>query len=104
MNGIVSAYLEFARVQAMNRKPMTMAGWIAKLDEFLKIADREVLDHAGRVSHEQARLKAEAEFEKYRAARINAESEVERAFAAASKRIEQTAKAVTKPRKPKGKD
>ena len=104
LNRIVTAYLEFAEVQAMGRRPMAMADWIAKLDEFLKIADREVLDHAGRVSHEQARLKAEAEFEKYRAARINAESEVERAFAAASKRIEQTAKAVTKPRKPKGKD
>ena len=102
LNRIVTAYLEFAEVQAMGRRPMAMADWIAKLDEFLSLADREVLDHAGRVSQEQARQKAEAEFEKFRAARINAESEVERDFAAASKRIEQTAKALKKPRAPKG--
>lgn len=102
LNRIVTAYLEFAEVQAMGRRPMAMADWIAKLDEFLSIADRAVLGHAGRVSQEQARHKAEAEFEKFRAARINAESEVERAFAAASKRIEQTAKSLKKPRAPKG--
>ena len=103
LNRIVTAYLEFAEVQAMGRRPMAMAGWIAKLDEFLSLADRAVLDHAGRVSQEQARLKAEAEYEKFRMARINAESDVERAFAAASKRVEQTAKALKKPRAPKGK-
>lgn len=103
LNRIVTAYLEFAEVQAMGRRPMAMADWIAKLDEFLSLADRAVLDHAGRVSQEQARLKAEAEYEKFRTARINAESEVERAFAAASKRVEQTAKALKKPRVPKGK-
>ena len=103
LNRIVTAYLEFAEVQAMGRRPMAMADWIAKLDEFLSLADRAVLDHAGRVSQEQAKQKAEAEFEKFRAARINAESDVERAFAAASKRIEQTAKTLRKPRAPKGK-
>lgn len=103
LNRIVTAYLEFAEVQAMGRRPMAMADWIAKLDEFLSLADRAVLDHAGRVSQEQARLKAEAKYEKFRTARINAESEVERAFAAASKRIEQTAKTLRKPRAPKGK-
>ena len=103
LNRIVTAYLEFAELQAMNRRPMAMADWIAKLDDFLRMADRDVLDHAGRVSQEQARLKAEGEFEKFRTARINAESDVERAFAAASKRIEQTAKTLKKPRAPKGK-
>lgn len=104
LNRIVTAYLEFAEVQAMGRRPMAMADWIAKLDEFLSLADRAVLGHAGRVSQEQAKHKAEAEFEKFRAARVNAESEVERDFAAASKRIEQTAKALKKPRAPKGKE
>ena len=103
LNRIVTAYLEFAEVQAMGRRPMAMADWIAKLDEFLSLADRAVLDHAGRVSQEQARLKAEAEYEKFRMARINAESEVERAFAAASKRVEQAAKTLKKPLAPKGK-
>jgi hypothetical protein len=104
LNRIVTAYLEFAEVQAMRRRPMAMADWIAKLDDFLALSDREVLDHAGRVSQEQAKVKAEAEYEKFHRARINAESEVERAFAAASKRIEQTAKAAKKPRAPKAKN
>ncbi|MDQ1257808.1 MAG: hypothetical protein QG656_2414, partial [Candidatus Hydrogenedentes bacterium] len=39
LNRIVTAYLEFAELQALNRNPMTMAGWIAKLDDFLKLSD-----------------------------------------------------------------
>jgi hypothetical protein len=65
LNRIVTAYLEFAELQALSRKPMTMADWIVKLDDFLKMSDREILDHAGKVSHEQAREKAELEFEVY---------------------------------------
>jgi type I restriction enzyme S subunit len=49
----------------MRRRPMYMTDWIAKLDEFPRISDREVLVHAGRVSHEQALAKAEAEFPMY---------------------------------------
>lgn len=66
LNRIVTAYLEFAELQALNHNPMTMAGWIAKLDDFLKLSDREILDHAGRISHEQAKEKAEAQYEGYR--------------------------------------
>ena len=66
LNRIVTAYLEFAELQALNRNPMTMADWIAKLDDFLKLSDRDILDHAGRISHEQAREKAEAQYEIYR--------------------------------------
>lgn len=102
LNRVVTVYLEFADLQARDRKPMAMRDWIKKLDDFLRLSDREVLDHAGRVSHEQARLKAEAEFDKYRATRINAESEVERAFEAATKKLGKSAKPVAKPRKPKG--
>ena len=103
LNRIVTAYLEFAEIQATNRRAMAMADWIAKLDDFLRVADREVLDHAGRISHEQAKLKAEAEYDRFRAVRINAESEVERAFEAATKKIERSAKALSRPGKPKGK-
>ena len=46
LNRIVSAYLDFAELQAMSRRAMTMDAWIAKLDEFLRLADREVLTHA----------------------------------------------------------
>jgi len=67
LNRIVSLYIEFAELQALNRKPMTMRNWIEKLDEFLKISGRELLDHAGRISAETAKLKAEMEYERYRA-------------------------------------
>ena len=63
---MVTAYLEFAELQALNRKPMRMADWITKLDDFLKLGDREIIDHAGKISHEQAKEKAEAEYEIYR--------------------------------------
>jgi hypothetical protein len=66
LNRIVSAYLEFAEVQALNRKPMTMRAWIAKLDDFLKLSDRELLDHAGKVTAEAAKAKAELEFERFK--------------------------------------
>ena len=48
LNRIVMAYLEFAEVQAMNRKPMTMRNWIAKLDDFLRLSDRKILTTPGK--------------------------------------------------------
>jgi len=62
LNRIVTAYLEFAELQALNRKPMYMADWIGKLDDFLRLSDRQILTHAGKISHETAVEKAEAEF------------------------------------------
>ena len=52
LNRIVSMYLDFAELQALNRKPMYMRDWIAKLDDFLRVSERDILTHAGRVSHE----------------------------------------------------
>jgi hypothetical protein len=66
LNRIVSLYIEFAELQALDRKPMTMRRWIEKLDEFLKISGRELLDHAGHISAETARAKAEREYDRYR--------------------------------------
>lgn len=54
LNRIVTAYLEFAELQAIRRKPMHMADWIQKLDDFLKLADHAILDHAGKISAEIA--------------------------------------------------
>ena len=65
LNRIVTAYLEFAELQALNRNPMTMTDWIAKLDDFLKLSDRDILSHAGKIPHEQAKEKAEAEYGLY---------------------------------------
>lgn len=65
LNRIVTAYLEFAELQALNRRPMTMRNWVVKLDEFLRIGEREILAHAGKISHEMAVQKAELEYEKF---------------------------------------
>jgi len=48
LNRIVNLYLEYAELQALERKPMTMRDWITKLDDFLKASGRELLDHAGK--------------------------------------------------------
>ena len=53
LNLIVSRYLDFAELQARSRLVMTMRDWIARLDDFMRISDREVLTHAGNVSHER---------------------------------------------------
>ena len=49
LNRIVNAYIEFAELRALQRKVMTMRDWITKLDEFLKLSEHELLDHAGRI-------------------------------------------------------
>lgn len=54
LNRIVNFYLEFAELQALGRKPMYMTDWINKLDEFLRLTEREVLSGAGSVSHDKA--------------------------------------------------
>lgn len=87
LNRIVMAYLEFAELRALDRRPMYMADWIGKLEEFLRISEREVLDHVGAVSHEQALQKAEIEFEKYRQSLINEVSPVEQHFEEAVKKL-----------------
>lgn len=66
LNRIVTAYLEFAELQALGRKPMRMQDCIAKLDDFLKLSGRELLPHAGKISADDARAKAELEYDRYR--------------------------------------
>lgn len=98
LNRIVSLYLEFAELQALNRRPMTMRDWITKLDEFLKISGRELLDHAGKISAEQARAKAEMEYDRYRKLADAQPRPVDTAFEQAIKRLPKPA---PKPRKKK---
>ena len=87
LNRIVMAYLEFAELQAMNRIPMYMKDWIAKLDDFLKLSGSELLQHSGTVSHEQAAQKALDEFEKFQLLRINSVSPVEAHFFEAVEKV-----------------
>ena len=87
LNRIVTAYLEFAEVQALNRRPMTMTDWIAKLDDFLRLGEREILTHAGKISHELATAHAEAQFDLYRQQQAQKVSAVERDFEAATQKL-----------------
>ena len=89
LNRIVTIYLDFAELQAFDRKPMYMRDWIAKLDDFLKLSGRELLDHAGTVSHENAIEKARTEYEKFRREHLNDPSPVEGHFLEAVKELKQ---------------
>ena len=100
LNRIVNAYLEFAELQALSRKPMTMADWIVKLDEFLKLTGRELLHHAGKISADDAREKAVAEYERYRRLLDSQPRRIDDDLDQAAKEIKKLPKP-RKPRKPK---
>ncbi|MBE9469247.1 MAG: virulence RhuM family protein [Bacteroidetes bacterium] len=68
LNLIVTLYLDFAELQATNGRLMKMNDWIQKLDDFLKISEKELLENLGTVSHKQAIEKANNEYKKYREA------------------------------------
>lgn len=65
LNRIVSLYLDFAELQAKSQTPMYMKDWIAKLDDFLKLSGKQLLSHAGKISAEVAKQKADSEYEKF---------------------------------------
>ena len=58
-------YLVFAETHAKRKIPMRMIDWIKKLDGFLQLNERNILEHAGKISHEMAMEAAEKEYEKY---------------------------------------
>jgi hypothetical protein len=66
LNLIVDQYLSFAEFQAHQRKPLYMGDWVKKLDGFLRLNERDILAHAGRISAQLAEEIAEREFDKYR--------------------------------------
>lgn len=88
LNRIVSAYIEFAELQALRRKAMTMRDWIAKLDDFLKLSEHDLLTHTGTVSAEAAKDKAEREYDSYRKLIDARPRPVDRDFEQAVKAIE----------------
>lgn len=90
LHRIVNLYIEYAELQALERRPMTMQDWITKLDEFLKVSGRALLDHAGTVSAEAARAKAEREYDRYHALEDAKPRAIDAAF-------EQVAKQLKKP-------
>jgi hypothetical protein len=97
LNRIVNAYIEFAELRTLQRKVMTMRDWIAKLDEFLNLSEHELLDHAGKISAEQAKVKAELEYDRYRVFLDSQPRPVDLDFEKAASKL----KNLPKPKKPK---
>ena len=71
---------------------MYMRDWITKLDELLKVSDRDVLTHAGRVSHDEAVEKAYAEYAAYGKQLLESPSLVEKHFIEAVKEVKKIEK------------
>ena len=92
LNNLAEQYLVFATGQAMRRIPMYMKDWIEKLHGFLTLNDREILKHAGKISHQLAIDKAEKEYEKFNQAQNNTyesdfDKEIKKIEAVKAKRI-----------------
>lgn len=88
LNRMVTAYLELAELQALNRKPMYMNDWINRLDDFINMTGNEILTHSGTISHQKALDKAHIEYDKYKEQTKNELSNAEKDFI---KQIESTA-------------
>jgi hypothetical protein len=96
LNLIVDQYLSFAELQARQRRPMYMRDWIRKLDDFLKLNDREILDHAGKVSAALSEEMAQREFEKFSVHQRQIEADA--AVKALDREVIDAAKARRKPK------
>ena len=66
LNRMVTAYLDFAENMTLRHIPLTMQDWEKRLNSFIEMFDYGILQDAGKVSAEIAKLHAETEFEKYR--------------------------------------
>jgi hypothetical protein len=89
LNRMVTAYLEVAEIQAMNRQVMYMKDWTTRLDGFLSMTGKDIMSHVGSISHEVAIEKAHSEYSKYKERIKNELSNVEKDFI---KQIDSTAK------------
>jgi hypothetical protein len=89
LNRIVTMYLEFAELQALGRKQMTMRDWVSKLNDFMKLSGRDILTHAGQISHSAALQKAHEEYEIFRQTQLGKPTEVEKHFIEVEKELKQ---------------
>lgn len=80
LNRMVTAFLEIAEIQALDRTPMYMADWIKQLDTFLKMTNKDILQHTGTISHQKAIDKAHSEYEIYKEKVKNRITQVEKDF------------------------
>jgi hypothetical protein len=99
LHRIVNFYIEFAELQAMERRTMTMQDWVRKLDEFLKISGRKLLDHAGKISMDRARTKAEFEYARYRKQEDAKPRAIDTAFEKVAKQLQQAKRSPKKGKK-----
>jgi len=90
---LVEQYLAFAETMAQQRTPMYMADWIQRLDAILQLNGRELLFHAGKISHHSALAKSGEEFEKFK----NAQKEIEK-----EQNLREIEEDIKKLKKPKG--
>lgn len=97
LNRIVTAYLELAEIQAMNRQPMTMTDWSERLDQFLTMTGRELLAHSGSISHDAAMTKAHNTYEQRRRKLLEEPSEAEKHFVEAEAELRRISKSRKKP-------
>lgn len=88
LNSVVSAYLEFAEMQARRRIPMYMSDWIEALDGFLKLSKHEILNNAGKISAKTAEIKAKEEYKKYKALHLGDISKAEKDYVRALEDME----------------
>ena len=100
LNRIVNLYLEYAELQALERRTMTMLDWITKLNEFLKISGRDLLDHAEKISSADAKAIAEREYELYRRLLDSQPQRIDADFERTAKELKKLQRP-TKPRPPK---
>lgn len=89
LNNLVSGYFDFAEVQAMRRNPMYMKDYISHLDSILSSTGEQVLDGAGKVSHQQAMDKAQEEYRKFQAKTL---TKVEKDYLEIIKKLEKKTK------------
>ncbi len=106
LNRIVTMYLDYAEDQARRRKPMHMKDWVVKLDAFLAFNERNILTHAGMISHTLAEEHAHAQFDKYEAKRRKLEaaapsSDFDRFVEKTRQLTEQEKKELPGPKKPR---
>ena len=80
LNRMVTAFLEIAEIQALDRNPMYMADWIIQLDNFLKLTNKNILQHSGIISHQKAIEKAHSEYDIYKESIKNRITQVEQDF------------------------
>jgi hypothetical protein len=100
LNRLVSAYLDIAEINAMQRRPMHMQDWIALLDGFIRMSRQDVLTHAGSISAQLARQKAHDEYEAYTRKAAEDLSEVEKQFIASIEQAHKKLNAKKLPKKP----